>query len=68
MWLLIIYFDKQKSRELKQIEVNTIRDIAYLLNLKQTEISNFYHGLIYSRDILDYCYLFKIKEYRLKQN
>ena len=35
MWLLIIYFDKQKSRELKQIEVNTIRDIALHLVLNQ---------------------------------
>ena len=62
MWLLIIYYDKTKTKELKNLEVATIRKIAYLLDLKQTEISNFYHGLIFSRGILDYCNLFKISE------
>lgn len=64
MWLLILYYDKEKTRNLKTIEINTIKNISYLLNLKQSDISNFYHGLIYSRGLLDYCYLFKISEFK----
>ena len=62
MWLLLIYYDKDKTKILKTIEVETIKNISYLLDLKQSDISNFYHGLIYSRGLLDYCHLFKISE------
>ena len=64
MWLLLIYYDKAKTNLLKNIEIDTIKQIAYLLDLKQCEISNFYHGLIYSRGVLDYCHLFKISEFK----
>tara|TARA_R110000737_G_scaffold188856_1_gene210970 strand:+ start:306 stop:506 length:201 start_codon:yes stop_codon:yes gene_type:complete len=64
MWLLIIYYDKEKTKILKNIEISTIKNISFLLNIKQSEISNFYHGLIYSRGLLDYCHIFKISEFK----
>tara|TARA_R110002124_G_scaffold256663_1_gene422307 strand:- start:5027 stop:5224 length:198 start_codon:yes stop_codon:yes gene_type:complete len=63
MWLLILYYDKNKKEQFKSIEINTIKELSYLLDMKPTEISNFYHGLIYSRGPLDYCHLFKISEF-----
>tara|TARA_R110001632_G_scaffold86462_3_gene188733 strand:- start:460 stop:657 length:198 start_codon:yes stop_codon:yes gene_type:complete len=63
MWLLILYYDKNKKEQFKSIEINTIKELSYLLDMKPTEISNFYHGLIYSRGALDYCHLFKISEF-----
>ena len=63
MWLLILYYDKEKKNQFKVLEVDTIKHLGYLLDMKSSDISNFYHGLIYSRGNLDFCHLFKISEF-----
>ena len=54
-WFLILFIDKNKTEIFKIIPCKTIKEMAYYLNLPQNTINNFYHNLIKSRGILDYC-------------
>ena len=58
-WLLFVFYDKDKNDLLKVLECETIKDIGYLLNLKPSIVSNFFHKLIKSRGLLEYCYLYQ---------
>jgi hypothetical protein len=57
MWYLFVYYDLEKTKLLKIIETKTIRELGYLLDMKPSIVSNFYHKLINARGILKYCYL-----------
>ena len=48
-----------KDQILKVYEFSTIKEIAYVLSMKPTTISNFYHSLILPRDALKYVNIFQ---------
>ena len=48
-WVLEIFTTLDKTEILKVYEFMTMGDIAYVLNLKSSVISNYYHGLIKPR-------------------
>jgi hypothetical protein len=54
MWYLILYLDKNKRKVLKIINCKTLKDIAYLLNMKYTEVANFYHGQKKAKGVLEF--------------
>tara|TARA_R100000654_G_scaffold31724_2_gene56684 strand:+ start:744 stop:950 length:207 start_codon:yes stop_codon:yes gene_type:complete len=58
-WVLYLFEDKDKSDLLKIMEFRTIKDIAFVLDLDQQIISNWFHGLINPRGILKYCVLYQ---------
>ena len=51
IWVLKIFANTDKSAILKVYEFATIRHVAYVLNLKPSTISNYYHSLIRIREI-----------------
>ena len=58
-WFLILFKDDKKSEIFKVLECKTIKEVAYLLDLKPQIVSNFYHNLINARGNLKYCVLYQ---------
>jgi len=58
-WILYLFYDKEKTKVLKIMEFNRIKDISYLLDLKPSIISNYYHKFIHPRGILQYIYIYR---------
>ncbi len=56
-WILYLFEDAEKRELVKILEFKTIKDVAYVLNIDATIISNWYHGLINARGILQNCLL-----------
>ena len=59
IWILYLFTDKQKTEIFKIMEFKSVKDIAYELNLKPQVISNYFHGLIKPRGILNNCALYQ---------
>ena len=59
IWILELFTSKDKSQLLKVYEFVTIKDIAYVLNMAPTTISNFYHKLIKPRGNLHYVNIYQ---------
>lgn len=57
MWYLFIYYEETKQNLLKVIHTKTIKELGYLLDMKPSVISNYYHKLINARGPLKYCHL-----------
>ena len=58
-WILYLFTDKNKKEIFKIMEFKSIKDIAYVLNLQPQVISNYFHGLIKPRGILNNCALYQ---------
>jgi hypothetical protein len=54
-WFVILFTDKDKKEVFKILELNTIKQVSYLIGEKPQTISNYYHKLIKSRGNLNYC-------------
>tara|TARA_R110000803_G_scaffold196269_1_gene259536 strand:+ start:87 stop:269 length:183 start_codon:yes stop_codon:yes gene_type:complete len=57
MWVLFVYKDKDKNDLIKVMNCNTVKEIGYLLDMKPSVVSNYYHKLIRERGLLKYCLL-----------
>lgn len=53
VWVVQLFTTKEKHELLKTYEFATVREIAYVLNVKPSTVSNFYHQLIRPRDVLN---------------
>lgn len=60
MWLVFLYYDKNKKDLLKIIEVETIKELSYLIDMKLSVINNYYHKLIKPRGVLEYILLLQV--------
>ena len=58
-WILHLYKDKEHTDLVKIMEFDTIKSISYVLGIDSKIISNYFHGLIKARDILEYCVLYQ---------
>jgi len=58
-WILHLYKDIEKTDLIKIMEFDTIKDCGYVLNIDNQIISNYFHGLIKPRGILQYCILYQ---------
>ena len=58
-WLVHLYTDKEKTDLFKIMEFSTIKECSEVLNIPAQTISNFFHGLINARGILEYCILYQ---------
>jgi hypothetical protein len=59
-WVVFLFEDLERKILLKTFEFKTIKEIAYILGMKQQDISNYFHGLIKERDALRYCYIYQL--------
>ena len=46
-WYLVLFTDKERTDLYKVLECYTIKQVAYLLNMKPQEVSNYFHKLIH---------------------
>lgn len=58
-WILHLYKDKEHTDLIKVMEFDTIKKISYVLEVDCQVISNYFHGLIKPRGILEYCVLYQ---------
>tara|TARA_R110000787_G_scaffold17004_2_gene53788 strand:- start:555 stop:764 length:210 start_codon:yes stop_codon:yes gene_type:complete len=58
-WILYLFEDDTKKEIFKIMEFKSIKQTAYVLGLKREEISNWFHGLILPRGILNSCVLYQ---------
>lgn len=58
-WILYLFTDSNKNEIFKIMEFKSIKDIAYVLDLQPQVISNYFHGLIKPRGILNNCALYQ---------
>lgn len=58
-WILYLFENKEKSELFKIMEFRSVKDMAYVLDLKREVISNWFHGLILPRGILKNCVLYQ---------
>ncbi len=56
-WVLFIFRDLEQKDLIKILPLQSIKQVAYLVGLKPSEVSNFYHSLILPRGLLKYCKL-----------
>ena len=61
IWIVELYDSIEKTNLLKVYEFCTISEIAFVLNIKPSTVSNFYHSLIRSRGVLKYINLYSKK-------
>ena len=59
VWVLEIFTTAKKTEILKVYEFVTMSDIAYVLNLKSSVISNYFHELIKPRGTLKYINIYQ---------
>ena len=58
-WILYLFEDKEKINLFKIMEFKSVKEISYVLDIKREVISNWFHGLINPRGILNNCVLFQ---------
>ena len=61
IWIVELYANKTKDELIKVYEFTTIRQTAYVLDLKPSTVSNYYHSLIAPRGNLKYVNLYQKK-------
>ena len=60
-WIVVIYGDKEKTHILKVFVMDSIKQIAYILDETPTNVSNFYHKLIKPKKLMNYIDIIKKK-------
>ena len=58
-WYVYLYEDKDKKDIFKIMKFDTINEMSKVMNLKPAVLSNYFHGLIKPRDILQYCIIYQ---------
>ena len=53
IWYLVIFTNEEKNEVFKVIKCNTIKEMAYYLNMDTQIISNYYHKQIKPRGVLN---------------
>ena len=59
-WLLLIFEDMRHEELVKRMWFERMVDLAFVLDIQTQNVSNFYHGLVKSKGILNYCEIVKV--------
>tara|TARA_R110000787_G_scaffold175689_1_gene288066 strand:- start:4664 stop:4864 length:201 start_codon:yes stop_codon:yes gene_type:complete len=54
LWVLNLYYDLDKKNFIKSIELNTLKDLSYLLGCEIYDVSNFYHRITKPKGVFEY--------------
>ena len=60
-WCLVLYSNKEKSHIARTYSYSTIRQVASMLSLPASVVSNTYHKLIHPRGVMLFTDLFKVE-------
>ena len=58
-WILYLFTNSEKDEIFKIMEFKSIKHCAYVLSIEPQVISNYFHGLIKPRGILNNCVLYQ---------
>ena len=58
-WYVYLFESEDKTDIFKIMKFDTINEMSEVLNLKPAILSNYFHGLIKPRDILEYCMIYQ---------
>jgi hypothetical protein len=58
-WYVYLFEGKDKKDIFKIMKFNTINEMSKVMGLKSSVLSNYFHGLIKPRDILEYCMIYQ---------
>ena len=58
-WVVVIYRNTEKSEIFKVLNLDSVKQIAYILNESPTDVSNFYHKLIKPKNLMNYIDIYK---------
>lgn len=61
IWYLFVFKDKEKTELYKIMKFDKIKDLAYIVGLNHSIVSNYFHGLIKPRGLLNYCFIYQTK-------
>lgn len=61
-WYVFVFEEKEKKNLLKILDFNTVKEIGYVFNIDSQIVSNYFHGLIKPRGLLQYCYIYQFKQ------
>jgi len=59
IWLIVIYYDEEKKQFYKKLELETLEEIAYLLDKKIYDVSNVYHKITKPKGIFKKISIYK---------
>jgi len=57
LWIVQIFYDKENF--FKNIECNTLKEVAYITNSNIYDVSNFYHKITKPKGIYEYINIYK---------
>ena len=60
-WCLVLYSNKEKPHIARTYSYSTIRQVASMLSLPASVVSNTYHKLIHPRGVMLFTDLFKVE-------
>ena len=55
IWYLTLFTNETKSEVFKVIKCNTVKEMAYYIDMPTQVISNYYHKQIKARGVLKFC-------------
>jgi len=58
-WVIVVYTNNDKTDIVKVLNVDSIKQIAYILNESPTDVSNYYHKLIKSKNLMKLIDIYK---------
>ena len=58
-WYVYLFEGKDKKDIFKIMKFNTINEMSKVMGLKSSVLSNYFHGLIKPREILEYCMIYQ---------
>jgi Mn-dependent DtxR family transcriptional regulator len=59
IWVVELFTSVDKMQILKVYEFSTIKEIAYVLNVEPSTVSNYYHKLIKARGLLKFVNIYQ---------
>jgi len=59
LWIVQIYYDIEKKKFYKNIECNTLKEVAYITNSNIYDVSNYYHKITKPKGIYKYLTIYK---------
>jgi hypothetical protein len=58
-WCVYLFEEIEHKNIFKIMKFDTIKEVSFVLNIPPQTISNYFHGLIKPRGILNYCVLYQ---------
>ena len=58
-WIMILFTDTKKDEIFKVLEFNTLKEMAYVMDKKIHDVTNFYHQITKPKKIFKYINIYQ---------